>query len=230
MNAGISAQRMDQLPDPGHGDCHTVGKRIMGQLYHPPRHQARGTPFLNDDWMAGMLIFKDLDTVMISSMNYNAYLDEVVYLNKVLNKYIVIDYQYIQEFMLIPGQGKPALKFRCQDPDHNIRSKYIQVLLADSVSLFAVRKVDFVEDEGYPPSAHPDYYHPVSIYYVEKQDSSMVRIKLTKGQLINVFPDRKKAISRFIRQNHSNLSNEPDLVEVIRFVNIAGPDIQPFLP
>lgn len=229
INKGLFAQNINQLDDPGHTVCNAVGKRITGQLYLPPQVHARGSPFLNDDWKAGMVIFNGRDTARISSMNYNAYLDEVIYFNQVLNKYIIIDHQSMQEFILIPGNGMSVLRFSRWISNNKIRSKYIQVLIEDSVSLYAVRKVEFIEDPGYPPSLHPDHYLPINEYYVKKQDSLMVKIKPSNVQLYNIFPDKEKAIKRYIRQHQLKLSNELDLIEVILFINETDPIIDPFL-
>ena len=228
-NTSSFAQTIGPVDDPGHTACNAVGKRIAGQLYLPPQHHAQGTPFMNDNWTAGMVIFNDWDTVRISSMNYNAYLDEVIYLNQVLNKYIVIDHQSIQEFILIPGNGKPVLKFSRRISNNKIRSKYIQVLVEDSVSLYAVRKVEFIEDPGYPPSLHPDHYLPINEYYVKKQDFLMVKIKPSNVQLYRIFPDKEKAIKRYIRQHQLKVSNELDLIGVILFINDTDPVIYPNL-
>jgi len=229
INKGLFAQNINQLDDPGHTVCNAVGKRIAGQLYLPPQHHAQGTPFINDNWTAGMVIINDWDTARISSMNYNAYLDEVIYLNQVLNKYIVIDHQSIQEFILIPGNGKPVLKFSRRISNNKIRSKYIQALVEDSVSLYAVRNVEFIEDPGYPPSLHPDHYLPINEYYVKKQDSLMVKIKPSNVQLYKIFPDKEKAIKRYIRQHQLKVSNELDLIGVILFINETDPVIYPNL-
>ncbi len=229
INKGLFAQNINQLDDPGHTVCNAVGKRVAGQLYLPPQHHAQGTPFMNDNWTAGVVIFNDWDTVRISSMNYNAYLDEVIYLNQVLNKYIVIDHQSIHEFILIPGNGKPVLKFCHQSLNNRIRSKYIQVLVEDSVSLYAVRKVEFIEDPGYPPSLHPDHFLPINEYYVKKQDSLMVKIKPSNVQLYRIFPDKEKAIKRYIRQHQLKVSNELDLIGVILFINDMDRVINPNL-
>ena len=229
INKGLFAQNINQLDDPGHTVCNAVGKRIAGQLYLPPQHHAQGTPFMNDNWTAGVVIFNDRDTARIASMNYNAYLDEVIYLNQVLNKYIVIDHQSIQEFILIPGNGKQVLRFSHRSLNDEIRSKYIQVLVEDSVSLYAVRKVEFIEDPGYPPSLHPDHYLPINEYYVKKQNSLMVKVKPSNVQLYKIFPDKEKAIKRYIRQHQLKVSGEMDLIEVIFFINDADPVIDPFL-
>jgi hypothetical protein len=229
INKGLFAQNINQLDDPGHTVCNAVGKRIAGQLYLPPQHHAQGSPFLNDDWMAGMVILNGRDTARISSMNHNAHLDEVIYFNQVLNKYIIIDHQSIEAFLLIPGNGMSVLRFSRWISNKKIRSKYIQVLVEDSVSLYAVRKVEFIEDPGYPPSLHPDHYLPISEYYVKKQDSLMVKIKPSNVQLYHIFPSKKKAIKRYIRQHQLKVSNESDLIEVIHFVNETDPVIDPFL-
>ena len=229
INKGLFAQNINQLDDPGHTVCNAVGKRIAGQLYLPPQHHAQGTPFMNDNWTAGMVISNEGDTVRISRMNYNAYLDEMIYFNQALNKYIVIDHQSIQEFILIPGNGKQVLRFSHRSLNDEIRSKYIQVLVEDSVSLYAVRKVEFIEDPGYPPSLHPDHYLPINEYYVKKQNSLMVKVKPSKPQLYNIFPDKEKAIKRYIRQHQLKVSGEMDLIEVIFFINDADPVIDPNL-
>ena len=229
INKGLFAQNINQLDDPGHTVCNAVGKRIAGQLYLPPQHHAQGTPFMNDNWTAGMVISNEGDTVRISRMNYNAYLDEMIYFNQALNKYIVIDHQSIQEFILIPGNGKQVLRFSHRSLNDEIRSKYIQVLVEDSVSLYAVRKVEFIEDPGYPPSLHPDHYLPINEYYVKKQNSLMVKVKPSNVQLYKIFPDKEKAIKRYIRQHQLKVSGELDLIEVIFFINDADPVIDPFL-
>lgn len=229
INKGLFAQNINQLDDPGHTVCNAVGKRIAGQLYLPPQHHAQGTPFMNDNWTAGMVISNEGDTVRISRMNYNAYLDEMIYFNQALNKYIVIDHQSIQEFILIPGNGKQVLRFSHRSLNDEIRSKYIQVLVEDSVSLYAVRKVEFIEDPGYPPSLHPDHYLPINEYYVKKQNSLMVKVKPSNVQLYKIFPDKEKAIKRYIRQHQLKVSGEMDLIEVIFFINDADPVIDPFL-
>jgi len=202
----------------------------MGQLYLPPQLNAQGSPFLYDNWMPGMVIFNDLDTAEVTAMNYNAYFDEVVYLNKVLNKYIIIDHRSIKAFLLVPGRGRPSLTFHRRKLNQHSRSKYIQVLVADSVSLYAARRIELIEDTGYPPSAHPDYYHPVTDYYITTGDTQPFRIKPSKSQLLSIFPDRNKSIKRYIAQHHLRVSVEADLVEVIRFVNESAPDTQSFIP
>ena len=229
INKGLFAQNINQLDDPGHTVCNAVGKRIAGQLYLPPQHHAQGTPFMNDNWTAGMVISNEGDTVRISRMNYNAYLDEMIYFNQALNKYIVIDHQSIQEFILIPGNGKQVLRFSHRSLNDEIRSKYIQVLVEDSVSLYAVRKVEFIEDPGYPPSLHPDHYLPINEYYVKKQNSLMVKVKPSNVQLYKIFPDKEKAIKRYIRQHQLKVSNELDLIGVILFINETDPVIDPNL-
>lgn len=225
LQAGSSAQPPDPVDGPEHDVCRPVGSRIMGQMYLPPQLKAQGTPFLYEKWMAGMIIFSDLDTAEISVMNYNAYFDEVVYLNKVLNKYVVIDHSSVKAFILFPGQGRPALTFRHWSQHQHNKRRYMQVLVADSLSLYAVRRIEFIEDPGYPPSAHPDYFHPATEYYIAAGDAQPFRIKPSKGQLLDLFPDRKKSIKRYIAQHHPKLSNEPDLVGLIRFVNDTDPDI-----
>jgi hypothetical protein len=229
VNTGLFAQNINQLDDPGHTVCHAVGNRIAGQLYMPPQIHAQGSPFLNDDWTAGVVILYGRDTARISRMNYNAYLDEMIYFNQALNKYIVIDHQSIQEFILIPGNGKQVLRFSHRSLNDEIRSKYIQVLVEDSVSLYAVRKVELIEDPGYPPSLHPDHYLPINEYYLKKQDSLMVKLKPSNVQLNNIFPDKEKAIKRYVRQHQLKVSNELDLIEVILFINDTDPVMDPFL-
>ncbi len=214
--AGQSLGKPDESTDQG---FNAFGKRISGKIYQPPQQSIQGSPFVNENWMAGKIIFTSGDTAGIRSMNYNAFLDELVYLNQALDKHVIIDHQTIQSFHFIPGNGKPVIKYIRSPRQEVIRATYIQELVNDTVTLLAFRKKEIIEDPGYPPSLHPDYYLVADQYFVMQPDSSIIKIKPSRYGIYKTFPDIRKKLRGYIRKHQLYVSDENDLVELVRFIN-----------
>jgi hypothetical protein len=218
----VTGQSLQQKNIPEQPAVHVLGKRIAGKLYQPPPSTVKGTPYYNDTWMAGMVIFSYGDTAMINHMNYNACLDELTYLNQSVDSYVIIDHQLVTEFRLIPGSGEPDMKFVCLPLKNVISEKYIQELVEDTISLLVVRKKELTEDPGYPPAIHPDYYKPANHYYFVTRDFSIIKIKPIRRQVYKAFPGYRKSLKRMIRQHHLVLSDENDLIRLVRLINESG--------
>ena len=222
IHLNLAAQSTGSPVDEASGNTGTTAKKIAGELYLPLQGHIRGTPFLNERWMPGIVVFQGGDSTWISSMNYNAYLDEVIYVNQVLNMQVIIDHLTLEGFILTPGDGKPDLRFNRWISTKNARSKYVQVLVKERISLLVVRKTDLIIDQGYPPALHPDYFLPNDKYYVVQQDSILLRFKPSIAQLSRLFPEWKKEIKQYVKQQRLNVSDEPDLIQVFHYLNGVG--------
>ena len=193
--------------------------KIAGELYHPAKGRIKGSPLLNTEWMPGMVYFSNGDSLVLSSMNYDAYLGELIYMNQVLNRQVMIDRQSLKGFDLRPSKGRSDRRFRRLGSANEFHSNYVEVLLTGTISLLVVRKTDLIIDEGTPPALHPDYFLSNHKYHMLLQDSTTRKLKPSFTQLYRYFPENKKEIKQYIKSQHLKVSVEADLIQVFRYIN-----------
>jgi len=89
------------------------------------------------------------------------------------------------------------------------------------VSLYSQHKVDFIKATKAAPYKDPEppkFVAKPDTYYLKIGQKAAVKIENKKG-LIELFPDHKKEVAAFIKQNQTKLNKPEELIALVEYYN-----------
>ncbi len=214
LSASLLAQTGDSLFLP----------KLTGELYVPEARHL-GEIFFNNDWTESKILLSSGDTVSGEKINYQGYLDEVIWYNPSNFTPFVLDKAYIRAFWTTDNLGNPVYfkNLQVRDSTNSLKGIFAQVAVEGRYSLYIQRRVISLPDEianGKNGSYIQKAYGKSPIYYIKLSSGQFLVLKqLNRRGFLNLFPQQKDALSALIRKNGIRLRTETGLIKVVRLMN-----------
>lgn len=176
-----------------------------------------GSPYLNDEFITGEIFTTSKTQFSNIPLRYNIYNDEIEFKSpegniSALGVPEIIDKLVFGDYTMIYAPYTYAKKMN--------RGFFI-VIISGKASLYVRPNIDYIKPV--PPAAYKDA-KPAK--FVKKVDTYYIRIGTDAAQLIEnkkdlekVFPDHKKEIAAFIKNNKINHRKEDKLKELVDYYN-----------
>ena len=194
---------------------------LTGDLYEHYYKQYQGTPHLEDKSFKGKVKLVSGDVYSDLELNYDIYLDELVYFNPKLQKVIKLDKNSIDEFWLESeetGGGYHVVNFHETDSS-KVSSGFLFLLLNDTISLVSkkIKKITSDNNSTNSSAIIGSFYQKETWYYI--LNNHYIAVPKSARHLYKQFPAIKKELRTFIKTNHYSLKKEFQIVAVFKEVN-----------
>ena len=208
-------------------NCHAQGDKfkktavqnITGNAFVHYYSRLNGTPFYNQNWLAGDVTMKSGDIYKGLPLRYDAFRDELVYFNEVNNNAIIIDKYAIVGFTLTHNNGDIELFEPMYDKGlRGMNGRYMSILLKDSISV--IRKYEAKEDTYNTPSGNgksAEFVHQYTTYTWNGKELSIVPKR--RGAIFNQYPTHKDELRKFCFQHHIHMKEKKDIILLYKEIN-----------
>ena len=179
----------------------------------------KGTPYVYESWYPGEIFVKSKKKVVVRELNYNCYDNELAYLDpatkavRLINRYTV-DFFYFLD-------GNDTLLFVPMEPENDGESIFALVLYNGGSMVYKRYEKEFVKanyEGGYSADRkYDEFADKSSLYFSKHGDKHFYRVRKSKKQILEAFPDAKDDISRFIKAEKLNLKSEEDVVKLLKY-------------
>ena len=177
----------------------------------------RGTPFLEEDWMAGWVqvpqgVYKNL------RLKIDLY-SNTLYFNK--NDELWEFQDPVKSFVLFPD-ASDSTKFREYKKGVNggglREDQFVQVLGEGKVSLYR-SDIKLLSEMSEINAGMVKTFTNSTRYFIKK-DNNMQLIKLNKKELLAVLKDKEEQILAFVKENDLSFTKDEDAKLIIRYYNM----------
>jgi len=186
-----------------------------------------GSPYFNDQWLKGEVLLNNGVTVHDKKLRYNAFLDEIIWLDEASMQQVKLDRELVEGFLLyFPGIAEP-IRFKKTEPGPaGITAKqngFAQILYSDTISLLAFRQVvkkrDIMTGRGSSRVLMSEL-EPATIYFFIIPGEEPVFIaRMSRRNIYRVFPGKREFIRNEIRRNNLRLDSDHDLIRLAVILN-----------
>ncbi len=194
----------------GTGNVRTFDNRYEG---------TKGTPYVNETWFPGEIYLKSKNRVVIKEMNYNCYDNELAFLDpadrtvRLINRYTVDFFYFLN--------GIDTLLFVPIEPENDGEFLFAQVLYSGGSMVYKRYQKEFVKanyEGGYSADRkYDEFADKSSLYFLKHDDKLIYKVKKSKKQILEAFPDAENEISAFIKAEKLDMKNEEDLVKLLKY-------------
>jgi len=187
--------------------------------YNDSYEGVKGTPFVFEEWLKGIVLLKDSTLFKGLSLKYDAYNDELVILNTKNNTPMVMDKTPISAFTLATSELTPSMLFVKVPYDE--KNFFMQLIYEGKRIDFLkqykkrLRKADY---EGpYNAGIPYDEFIEGNNYFLRFPTGKMEKTKLNRRSIIKSFPNKQQELKSFAKKNNMNLDNEQDVIKLIKY-------------
>lgn len=175
----------------------------------------KGSPYLFEKFETGRINLKD-GKIYEGPLRYDMYANQFDFKTKEGDVFSVINPETIEKISI----DKRLFVYMITDTKLNSGS-FLEVLLEGKYSLLAKHHVilkDPVPAKPYIDAKPATFVLKDDIFYIRNENSGLVEIK-NKEVVSAIDPNRSNDISKFIKVNKIKLSDKPDLIELVNFLN-----------
>jgi hypothetical protein len=204
-----------------------TGENAVGntvRTYDGRYEGVKGHPYSSDEWLVGNVLLENEKEYQNVKLKYNAYQDQLIGLQQ--EKYpILLDKDKVRAFTMMAKDSIEIMKFvKAKHLDHRLKrvegDQYVQVLHQGIVSLYALNrkllnKANYRGAYNYG-NKYDEFVNIEPTYYLAEAGEAH-KLKLKKRKVIKSFDDHTQAISKYIENEHLELSNEESLLKVIAY-------------
>lgn len=193
-------------------------QRILGNQHYP-----------GEEWHHGEVTLVNGIVIKNKRLRYNAFMDELFWLWEGEYQQVQLDKNLIREFRIFPGlQNRPVIFRRIEIYSPVMIGKdniFAEVLYDGDVSLYAYRRV--IEtgrgDKLVGDKLHGGYtIRPSHMYIIMLPDNtSRITRRIRRRNILDLFPEERGEIRSLLRQHRIRPSNEPELIETARILDIS---------
>jgi hypothetical protein len=210
-----------QAPQPMDGRDSNVNMRDMssGGMFRSFDNRFKGIqgyPTLFELYHPGQIIMVSGMKVDSDSVNLDVYNNDLLVkrnrIETIVNKTMVAGFSI---------ETPQAIRYFTKLRDNDGTNSFYEVLAKGKINLFK-RTVKTIKGptkvDAYSNGNLYSEFEEKAKLFIQKTDGSLVEIK-NKKNLIETFPDQEAFITKFIKENKTNIRKESDCVDLIKFVN-----------
>lgn len=178
-----------------------------------------GTPYINEKFS----LAKISGVQEFALVRYNAEADEFdidngenkIYTLPKNNEYTTISFKNgLQKYRLLDykdSRGKSVNGYLAERINKN------------GISLLKREKIILVQGKEaantYATTTQDKLVKSSDEYYLEQKNKEIIEFPSSKKKLINLYPEKKEAITTFLKENDLSFGNETDLVKITEFIS-----------
>lgn len=194
----------------GTGSVQTFDNRYEG---------TKGTPYVYESWFPGEIFVKSKKKVVVRELNYNCYDNELAYLDPSTKAVMLINRYTVDFFYFLDGND--TLLFVPIEPENDGESIFARVLYNGESMVYKRYEKEFVKanyEGGYSADRkYDEFADKSSLYFSKHDDKHFYKVRKSKKQILEAFPDAKDDISGFIKAEKLNLKSEEDVVKLLKY-------------
>jgi hypothetical protein len=187
-----------------------------------------GNQLFMDGSFNGDIILTSGDTIREKQIGYNGYEDELIWTMPNSLRMIKVDKETVNKFILYNKGSQIHVAFkhlRGTNAGNRKIDFFAQVLLEDSISLYATHNIQFdekIEHNDGGVITLIDRIEPLPpVYYLALSNNKYLEVRhLRKKYLYLALPDQKDAIISVLIKHHQPLRNERDLIRIVQLFNV----------
>lgn len=199
--------------------------KLTGELFYE-NSKYIGEQYYNKDWVKGDILLSTGEMIYDKTLKYNGLFDELVWLNPYNFGKFKLDKSFISEFWLknIQEANIHFKRLNVSDvTDTQLQDIFVEVKVEGKMSLYIQHKILVVGSEEIKKNNtlySLDDIESRPRYYIKLPSNHYLMLtKVRRLAFLRLFPEKKKAISKIIRDNHLNIKIESDFVKAIDLIN-----------
>ena len=199
--------------------------KLTGEFFYEGR-QYVGDQYYNKDWVNGDILLSTGVMVYDKFLKYNGLFDELIWMNTTNFGIFKLDKTFVREFWLKNVLGSTIHFKQIDVSEANSSHKsdiFVEVGTEGKMSLYIQHKITVGGSENVSKNnilCSFDVLEATPRYYIKLPSASYFRMtKIRRRAFLKLFPEKKKAIGKIIRDNHLNISQESDFVKLIELMN-----------
>lgn len=179
----------------------------------------KGSPYLNRGWYPGIMILESGDTISNQGINYDAYHDEVNYLNRLDNAPLFLPGKKIRAFY-INSEEYGLQRFERREFQHKNKdqSGFFQILVQEEgFEIIRRYRTVFFQNQAsgpYKMKLH-DEFSPVNQYYMIKS-GEVILLPKKPGALAKKLGIPSKPMFDLVYKNELDLKKHDDYMKAIK--------------
>jgi hypothetical protein len=187
-----------------------------------------GSQFFLDEWLMGDIRMTNNMVVHDKHMNYNGFIDELIFLESNSFTRVKVDKELISGFCLKDEKSNAVYYFNKIPVKKDFKADSIlifgQVLYANKLSLYAYRRVvsgiPKQETEG-ATLFYRDVYEKSPLFYFLLPNGKTIGFKrINRRSLIALFPEKAEPIKKALKERKQRkFKTEADLIRVTEILN-----------
>jgi hypothetical protein len=197
---------------------------LTGVQYLP--RKTLGTQYFKDTWFTGDVICVNGEEVTSKEIAYNSYLDELIWRDASRLILVCLDKEPVTKFILHENNGNQIVFKHLHGISGNSAGSldlFAQVLKEDSVAVYVTRRIELderIETEVQGVIIRNDKLMDAPpVYILEfREHRFLILNKLKAKSFYDLFPDHSTEIKLLLKQHHSSLKTEQDLLKIIRLL------------
>ncbi|MFW6222265.1 MAG: hypothetical protein ACOC3T_01500 [Bacteroidota bacterium] len=180
----------------------------------------KGTPYLFDEWLPGNILLYGEKLLTGVPIKFDAYNNDLVYLNESMMDSLVINKQNVLEFE-IGRDGNWILfsKYNLTNNKHKLDIKFAESLYAGKSKLIRYHFKNLIKADytgAYNSGVKYDELIPESQLYLIKPDNIMIKLKANHRSILKAFGEKKNEIKSFMKEQNLSGNDINELVKITK--------------
>src|SRR5690606_35075383 len=175
-----------------------------------------GSPYFQNDFLYA---FVDEDTSKPHKLRYNAYKDEMEFMNNGeiyyidKNKYKSITFEPFKKYVLVNYELN-------NEEVHG----YLIEILAGNYSLYQTERKKFLPERtvsrGLSETHTPAQFREADeVFFIKLQNGNILELPSSKSKLADLFGDYSKSVNQYLKENKISLKNQNNLKKLFQYIN-----------
>ena len=203
-------------------NAHNVGNTPVKVVTNYDK--VEGTPYYGDGkWYTGLIITQDEQYLTDRKIRYNAYDDQIQYLEK--NNPFYYDNKVVKSFEYSEVDDKGELERYYfangyEYKDNLSKINFVRVIF-DGANVTVLNRIKTVKQKVTPANygaADYDKFFDVSQAYIVK-DGEVDKFKIGRSSTLKAFPSKKKEIKSYIDENLISFNRTNDVVKLFKYID-----------
>ncbi len=193
---------------------------LKGEVFYSGYRQIKGNAYLTDDWITGTVYLKNGGVIPEVQFKFDTYAHCLLVYHDKLKRLVIPDKSDIDYFTFTEaGRNRTFISVNAELSSKKVLQQYFLEELSKGKIAFYKLYINSVLPLKTPEMPFIDEFIPKVDYYIFFNNRYEVA-KLKKSYIIKKFPQYKRGIKKFTRENKLRLRREDDFAETISFLNI----------
>lgn len=205
--------------------------RLSGEMIYFIESTIGSQYFLNS-WVIGEITLASDEKIHCKNLNYNGYIDELIWVHPEYFRHVIIDRNNVKEFTLEDKHTSYRFTNLGLMEEEALKgfNFYAQILYNGNFKLYARRQVSRVGSDFFVQGSkriNRTKVEPTPIYFIQIPGREMVSVrKLNRRELLLAFPEHRREIRQALRGNRIQLYNEDALIRAMPLLEniLSGQD------
>lgn len=195
-------------------------QQITASAFVPYYLQYDKDPYYYNEWVVGSITLNSGETQNGLKLKYDIHKDELHYYNEQLNKILLIDKDIVEQFTLsMDSEIYTVAKSNLFNVNNTEGGSFCFILVDGEIELWCKRYKEINEYTEFSSA-----YSKLGAFYLKQKyylvkSGAKSKVTLNKRSIAKQFPEYKKEILAFIRNNKLNIKNEKHLIKVFTKIN-----------